>query len=200
MRPTIYFRTHTRTQYKGQMISSAEYIQLKAYARQDGIFFGILWIIAFACLIHSMQDHSLQFGFIIGAIATPFLAYYRLKHFRDKVLEGHISFRRAFAFVTFTMGYGSIIMAAATYIYFYFLDHGTFIGFLQQSFSTPEVRNSIMQTGVDIQEMEKQIQAMSQIRPIDFAFSVFSNGIISAFFMGIIIGFLGKRQTTPEQI
>ena len=200
MRPTIYFRTHTRTQYEGQMISSAEYIQLKAYARQDGIFLGILWIIAFACLIHSMQDPSLQFGFIIGAIATPFLAYYRLKHFRDKVLEGHISFRRAFAFVTFTMGYGSIIMAAATYIYFYFLDHGTFIGFLQQSFSTPEVRNSIMQTGVDIQEMEKQIQAMSQIRPIDFAFSVFSNGIISAFFMGIIIGFLGKRQTTPEQI
>lgn len=177
------------------MASSAEYIQLKAYARQDGIFFGILWIITFACLVYSMQDPSLQFGFIAGGIATPFLAYYRLKHFRDKVLEGNISFRRAFAFVTFTMGYGAIIMAAATYIYFYFLDHGTFISVLQQSFSTPEVRESIKQTGMDIQEMEKQVQAMSQIRPIDFAFSVFSNGIISAFFMGAIIGFIGKKVT-----
>ena len=162
------------------MISSAEYIQLKAYARQDGIFFGVLWIITFACLVSSMQDPSLQFGFIAGTIATPFLAYFRLRHFRDKVLEGNISFRRAFAFITFAMGYGSIIMAAATYIYFYFLDHGTFISVLQQSFSAPE--------------------AMSQIRPIDFAFSVFSNGIISAFFMGAIIGFIGKRQTTTEQI
>ena len=175
------------------MISSTDYIQLKAYARQDGIFFGILWIMAFACLIYSMQDPSLQFGFIAGGIATPFLAYYRLKHFRDKVLEGSISFRRAFAFVTLAMGYGAIIMAAATYIYFYFLDHGTFIGFLQQSFSTPEVRQSLMQTGMDIQEMEKQVQALSQIRPIDFAFSVFSNGIVSAIFMGAIIGFIGKR-------
>ena len=177
------------------MISSAEYIQLKAYARQDGIFFGVLWIITFACLVYSMQDPSLQFGFIAG-----FLAYFRLRHFRDKVLEGNISFRRAFAFITFAMGYGSIIMAAATYIYFYFLDHGTFISVLQQSFSAPEVRESIKQAGVDIREMEKQLQAMSQIRPIDFAFSVFSNGIISAFFMGAIIGFIGKRQTTTEQI
>ena len=96
------------------------------------------------------------------------------------------------------MGYGSIIMAAATYIYFYFLDHGTFISVLQQSFSTPEVRESIKQAGVNIQEMEKQLQAMSQIRPIDFAISVFSNGIISAFFMGAIIGFLGKK-TLPDR-
>jgi hypothetical protein len=50
---------------------------------------------------------------------------------------------------------------------------------------------------MSIQEMEKQLQAMSQIRPIDFAFSVFSNGIISAFFMGAIIGFLGKK-TLPD--
>jgi hypothetical protein len=50
-----------------------------------------------------------------------------------------------------------------------------------------------MQTGMDIQEMEKQVQALSQLRPIDFAFSVFSNGIVSAIFMGAIIGFIGKR-------
>ena len=193
------FFAHIRARNdKRQMISTAEYIQLKAYARQDGLFFGVLWIMTFACLVYSMQDPSLQLGFIIGAIATPFLAYYRLKHFRDKVLEGHISFRRAFAFITFAMGYGSIIMAAATYIYFYFLDHGTFISVLQQSFSTPEVRESIKQAGVNIQEMEKQLQAMSQIRPIDFAISVFSNGIISAFFMGAIIGFLGKK-TLPDR-
>ena len=175
------------------MINADEYIQLKAFARQDGLFLGLLWVICFACLVYSVKDPSLQLIFVAGSIATPFIAYYRLKHFRDKVLEGQISFLRAFAFVAFMMGYGSIIMAAATYCYFYFLDHGTFMNILQQNMAMPEVRNSLAQAGIDIKEMEKQMTALSQSRPIDFALNVFSNGLLTALIMGAIIGFLGKR-------
>ena len=172
------------------MINADEYIQLKAFARQDGLFLGLLWVICFACLVYSVTDPSLQLIFVAGSIATPFIAYYRLKHFRDKVLEGQISFLRAFAFVAFMMGYGSIIMAAATYCYFYFLDHGTFMNILQQNMSMPEVRNSLTQAGIDIKEMENQMTALSQSRPIDFALNVFSNGLLTALIMGAIIGFV----------
>ena len=175
------------------MIKADEYIQLKAFARQDGLFLGLLWVICFACLVYSVTDPSLQLIFVAGSIATPFITYYRLKHFRDKVLDGQISFLRAFAFVAFMMGYGSIIMAAATYFYFYFLDHGTFMNILQQNMSMPEVHNSLTQAGIDIKEMENQMTALSQSRPIDFALNVFSNGLLTALIMGAIIGFMGKR-------
>jgi len=181
------------------MITPTEYIQLKAYARQDGFFLGLLWIITFACLIYSTQDPTLQIGFMIGALATPFIVFYRLRHFRDKILEGCISFKRAFAFVALMMGYASVIMAAATYIYFSFIDNGTFMNMLQQNISLPEVRKSFVQAGIDIKEMENQLQIMSQIRPIDFAISIFSNGIISAIFMGLIIGVIGKSYNSTKQ-
>ena len=59
--------------------------------------------------------------------------------------------------------------------------------------SIPEVRNSLTQAGIDIKEMENQMTALSQSRPIDFALNVFSNGLLTALIMGAIIGFMGKR-------
>lgn len=178
------------------MISAIEYIQLKAFARQDGFFLGCLWIVTFACFIGSIKMPDLQLGFIAGIIATPFVVYYRLKHFRDKVLDGSISYRRAVSFIALTMIYASVIMAAATYAYFYFFDHGLFVSTLQESIALPEIRHSFAQAGMDAKQLDEQMAMIAQTRPIDFAFSVLSNGIILAFTFSLIIGFIGKKRVS----
>lgn len=181
------------------MISPIEYTQLKAFARQDGFFLGCLWIFTFACLIGSMSEPTLQIGFIAGTITTPIMTYRLLKRYRDRIIGGTISFRRAFCFVALMVVYASIIMAAATFVYFYFFDKGAFLSHLNQQLSIPEIRNSFAQAGMDSKMLDEQLGIMSQSRPVDLAFSIFCNSTVMGFLMAIIIGIIGKTKTAEAK-
>lgn len=176
------------------MISREEYIQLRAFARQDGLLMGALWVITFGCFIGSMRMPALQMGFMVGAIATPFVMLYRLRHFRDKVVEGRFSYGRAVAFCAMTMTYASLILAAATMVYFYFLDNGVLMNTLRSNIDIPEVRQGLAQAGMSPEDLEKQMDAISKSRPIDFAFSMFFNGIVSSFLLSLILGLAWKKR------
>ena len=176
------------------MISSEEYIQLKAFARQDGILMGLLWVVALACFVGSMTTPLLQFGFIVGVIATPFVMLYRLRHFRDKVLDGYIPYGRAVLFCTLTMVYASLITAAATLVYFYFIDNGLMMNTLRNNIEIPEVRQSLAQAGISPDELEQQIEEVGKARPIDFAISICCNGIVTSFLLSLLVGLAYKKR------
>lgn len=180
------------------MISLAEYTQLKAFARQDGFFIGLLWVFTFACFVGSMSEPGLQIGFISGVIVSPFIIYYRLKHYRDKIIGGAISFKRAFAFLAYVVVDASIILAAATFIYFYFLDKGQFMSSLQQNLAMPEIQQTIKQAGVDMKELNEQMMIFSQTRPIDIAFSLFFNTLVSGMLLSFLLSFIGSRIRTSK--
>lgn len=175
------------------MISPSEYIQLKAFARQDGFFIGLLWVFTFACFVCSMSSPDVQIGFIAGLMVSPFVVYFRLKHFRDKILGGKISFKRAFLYLAFVVVDASIILAAATFIYFYFLDNGVFMSRLHESMSLPEVKQSFTQAGMDVETIDKQLQLFSETRPIDIAFGIFFNTMISGFILALILSAIGHK-------
>ena len=48
----------------------------------------------------------------------------RLKRFRDNVLEGVISFSRALLYSMLVYFYAALLMAAAQFVYFQFIDNG----------------------------------------------------------------------------
>lgn len=175
------------------MISREEYIQLRAFARQDGLWIGLLWIATLGCFVGSIKEPALQTGFITGVIATPFVLYFRLRRFRDNVLDGSISYSRATAFCILTTTYASILMAGATLLYFYFLDNGMLINALRNNISMPELRESFRQTGLNPEELETEIEAIGGLRPIEFAFSIFFNGIVTSSFLSLILGLIGMR-------
>lgn len=175
------------------MISREDYIQLRAFARQDGLWVGLLWIATLGCFVGSIREPALQMGFITGVMATPFVIYFRLRRFRDGVLGGRISYGRAVTFCVMTAAYASILTAGATLAYFYFLDDGALINALRNNITIPELRESFRQTGIDPEELETEIEAIGKLRPIDFAFSIFFNGIVTSSLLGMILGLIGMR-------
>ena len=179
------------------MISPSEYIQLKAFARQDGFFLGCLWIFTLGCFIGSMSDSPLQIGFIAGVITTPIMMYRLLKHYRDRIIGGNISFKRAFCFVALMVVYAAIILAAATFIYFYFFDDGAFMSHMQQQMAIPQIRNSFTNAGMDVKMLDEQLGLLSQSRPVDMAFSLFCNSTFTGFIAAAIIAIIGKK-TQPK--
>lgn len=175
------------------MISPVEYIQLKAFARVEGIIFGILGTAVLACLVESMQDPSLGLLTPIGIIATPILAYYRLRHFRDSVLGGIISFRRGMAYMAFSFAYAALIMTVASYLYFAFMDNGQFLMAIQEQMMAPEVQTALNEAGVSQTILQQEMDTLAQIRPIDIAISILSNALISGFVLSIILGFICRK-------
>lgn len=52
------------------MINPEEIIQLKAFARQDGTFLGLIWIASFACYVGEFHTSSLGMLALILAVIS----------------------------------------------------------------------------------------------------------------------------------
>ncbi len=171
-----------------KMISSQDLGQLKAFARQDGFFLGLLWVASFACLVYiptSMMGSLLM-------LATPFLVCWRLGCYRDEALDGTISLRRGFAYVVYCFIYASFIFAAWQYIYFRYLDGGRFIG---------QIRDVVAQamplyekSGINASELTQAINQMAALTPLENAFVFMIQNILIGLVVALPLALVCRRK------
>lgn len=129
--------------------------QTNAFAMQYGALFGIQWIIGFTCFILCLQHPTLQAAYLVILFAVPFIGWYLVKTFRDRVTEGFISFRRAFLFSLMTYFYATVLLAITAYIYFEFIDHGQFFAAYLEYLERPEVKQIL-----NTPDMQLQMQTL----------------------------------------
>lgn len=168
------------------MISEQEYIQFKAYARQYGAMMGLVWVLSFACFVGGVKWPMLSFGFQISIMMIPFLASFFVRAYRDGVLNGLISFRRAFGFSLFIFFYAMLILAICQWAYFQYLDGGLIMGNMMKLVTTPEYEEMLKQMQIDKELMKQQIESLAEVRPIDFALSFMWMNT----FAGVVISWL----------
>lgn len=154
------------------MIRIENFIQLKAFARQDAIILSLLWTASFACITLVPAG---AFGNIL-AIATPFIIAWRLTKFRDLTLGGYISFRRAFAYGVYSFFYASLVFALVQFSYFRFLDHGTFARLITESMTM--LMPLYEQNGIPKEELKQNIDMVTMLTPIQWAFIFMMQNII----------------------
>lgn len=183
-----YFCTQTgkvarQITYNQKMATREEYEQLKAFARIDGAMVGGLWILSFACFVG--EFHNPMFGMLslLIGVGSLIFAAVRLRLFRDNVLDGRISFRRAFGYSLLTFAYAALLMAAAQYIYFQFIDQGFIISKYTEMASTEEFKSLMGVYGIKQEEMNAAMETLSSLRPIDIALQFITTNII----LGVII-------------
>lgn len=175
------------------MIERNEYIQLKAYARQYGAFMGLAWIAIFACFIGTVFKPALSIAFDIGIIMIPILAHFFVKRYRDGIIGGFISFRRAFFFSMLIFIYASLLLGIAQWAYFQFIDGGRLVGELQKVLVSPEFKpviDAYSQNGIDL---SKQMDVLSTSRPIDFAFTFMWFNFIAGTFVSFVVALFLKK-------
>ena len=93
------------------MIRIEDFIQLKAFARQDGLLLSLLWTASFALIVYMPAS---AMGNIL-AIITPLFVAWRLRIFREYALGGIISMRRAYGYSAYTFVYASLVFAIVQY-------------------------------------------------------------------------------------
>lgn len=174
-------------------MTAPEYVQLKAYARQDGFFLALLWIASFACYIMGITNGLLGMVAMMLAVMTPFFVAGRLRKFRDEGREGVISFRRSYAYTVFVFFYGAVLLAVAQFLYFAYMDNGYLLSTFSKIVSSAEGKEMLQQYGMT-QVAEDSLSEMASLRPIDYALNILTVNIMIGFVLGVPIGLVMYRR------
>lgn len=165
------------------MTTREEYEHIKAYARIDGAIMGGLWILSFICFIAQFYMPLLNMASMIIGVVSIIVTAMRLKNFRDNILDGVISYWKAYGYSMLTYFYAALLMAAAQYIYFQFIDNGFLISQYTAMTSSPEFKSMMTLYGIKAEEMKLTMDTIASLRPIDVALQFFSTNII----LGLVI-------------
>ena len=157
-------------------------MQLKAFARQDGMMLAVLWIASFACMTVIPAG---AFGNLL-ALATPFFVVWRLIQFRDKVLDGTASFRRSFAFAFYVFVYASLVFA-----YFRFLDGGAFASAIGESLRL--LATVYEQNGISNTQITESINLVPMLTPVQWAFIFLMQNLAIGAVVSVPIAAVCKR-------
>lgn len=170
------------------MIDVVSIVQVKAFARQGGVFLSLLWLVSFAAMMYASQS---PWGSLL-AMATPFLVGWLLCRFRNFALDGHISFRRSFAFSVLTFFYASIIFALAQYLYFRYLDQGIFLSNLMDNVKV--LKEAYAQNGMSVKELEEAVTLVGTLPPIQLAFMFMMQNIFMGLVLSVPVALLCKKK------
>ena len=175
-------------------MTAPEYIQLKAFARQDGALLALLWMATFFLYIIGVENQMLGLAALLLMVYTPIFVGERLGKFRDYGREGLISFRRAYAYTVLVFFYGGVLFAIAQYLYFAFIDNGYLMTQFSKMVNSNEAQKMLQQYGMT-EMMNESLNEMANIRPIDYALNMLTVNISLGFILGVPISLIMQRNT-----
>lgn len=178
-------------------MSPIEYVQMKAFARIDGLLLAVLWVFSFVCYVVGLSNPLLSVLAMLLAVSTPFVVAKRLRKFRDVALQGSISLMRGWAFVVFVFFYGSILFALVLYAYFAYIDHGYVIQNLLQMLNAPETAEVISQYGLS-ESMNISLEQLQSMRPIDLSLNILTSNIMLGIILGFPIGLMMRKDMSTK--
>lgn len=174
-----------------------EYVQLKAFARQDGALLSLLWIGGFICYVQGLTNPLMGMAALILIATSPFYAANRLRHFRDEAREGCITFLRGYGYIILTFFYAGLLLAAALYVYFAYIDNGYLLGKFMELTNSEEGKQVLQAYGMT-EQMNEGLQALSELRPIDYALNMLTINILTGFLLGLPIAALMQRSVVKK--
>ena len=180
------------------MITSIEYVQLKAFARQDGALLALLWVFTSVLYIIGMTNQLIGLAATMLIIYTPFFVGSRLRNFRDYGREGLISFRRGYVYTVFVFFYAGVLFAIAMYLYLAFMDNGYLMSQMSKVLTSDEAQQAMRQYGMT-EMMNESLRQMAEIRPIDYALDMLTVNISLGFILGVPISLIMQRTVLKNE-
>ncbi len=174
------------------MINVVSLVQLKAFARQDGLYLFVVWLASFLFVVY---QPGMPWGNIL-AISTPFVVGWTLTRFRNEALDGQISFRRALAYSVYTFAYASMVFCLAQYLFFRFIDPAAFTTMLSDVVDTLSASIAASDAnGADlVKSMRAAVEAFSVLSPIEIAFSFMMNNLLIGIILSLPIAAVCRRR------
>lgn len=177
-------------------MDTIDYKMARTYAGQYGAVVGALWIISFACFIGGLHYPLLSnFSLLIG-LASLFVTGALIRKFSRTVFP--VKFSQAAWMTIQIYMYASLLMAAAQFIYFRFLDNGFLVSTYETLFQSPEYQQLLQQLLPGIsnqtQAIDEVIGMLYTITPIQLTFNFLIYNVFLGFILAIPTGYFASRK------
>ncbi|MDD3387686.1 MAG: DUF4199 domain-containing protein [Prevotella sp.] len=180
------------------MINVAALVQVRAFARQYGLFLSLLWIASFLLVVLAPSS---SFGSLL-ALSTPFFVGWLLSRFRDYALDGVISFRRGFVFSCYTFFYASLIFVIVQYVYFRFFDQGAMMTILMNSIKMMEEANASGDVAISqtLAQMKQGMSLIGDLTPLELSFALMMQNLFYGVIFSLPIALICRRTKPSNKI
>lgn len=150
---------------------------LHKYAMLFGTYMGVFWICKFILFPVGLRIPFLLLPFFVLSLSVPFLGYYYVRLYRNKICNGTIGFFPAWAFTVFLYMFASLLVAVAHYIYFQFLDHGFILSYYLDVIKEMKAMNK-PGTAESIRQLEEMFIMVGNLSPIELTMQLISQDVL----------------------
>lgn len=172
------------------------YQHLRAFARIDGGKLGLFWIGSFALFVLNFSFPLCGMLWMITMIATPFIIGILTRRYTVSQLDGTITYGRAYVYSFLVTFYASLILAIAQWVYFQYIDNGFFLNQYVKIMSSQDVSNALSSMGYKIDEINKLIEVLRSLRPIDIALQVLWSNMIAGLIISLTTALYASSRKT----
>ena len=132
------------------------------FAMTLGLRVGLVWIVSFTLVVLSFPSLFSDLGLLVGLFSLP-LAGMNLRRFR-RTLQDFTPFRLLWT-SWYTFLCGVLLLTAAQYAYFAFLDKGRLLQRMTDLYTSPDMAEALRQAGaVDMQDMiQESLEMMGEM-------------------------------------
>lgn len=179
-------------------------------AMNFGAVVGLYYIVKFCLFPLSLYSTMVALLFLGLTLVVPFLVFMLVKRYRDQYCQGRLEFVRAWAFSVLIMGFGSLLAAAAHYIYFAYIDGGAMVGVLEQSIeqlqgvdlSTLEDgdADALAQFGQSIEMMKQTAEQLQGMSAIEITMGMLSNNFSWSIVLSLPIALIVLRRKIKQKL
>lgn len=166
---------------------------MQRYAMLFGTYMGVFWIIKFAFFPLGLNTPFLFFLFLGLTLCVPFMGYYYVKMFRDRVCGGSIGFLRAWAFTVLIYLFAAMLTAIAHYIYFRFIDHGFIISTYEAMLENVKA-SQIPGVEAYLGQLDEAVSLMSGLTPTDITIQLLSQNVFYGSLLAIPTALFAMRR------
>ncbi len=178
-------------------MDATSYRQLRAYAAQYGGIIGLMWVVSFSFYIIGLTQPLIgNIGLLMG-IMSVWAAGMLIRKFRREIVA--IRYWHSWWMGVLIFMYAALLMAAAQFIYFRYIDNGLMIDTYATIMQQPEAVATIqaMMPGEDVTKMtEEVISLLKTISPIQLTFNFLTYNLFFGIFLAIPAAWIGRSGKT----
>ncbi|MCM1109532.1 MAG: DUF4199 domain-containing protein [Clostridium sp.] len=182
-------------------MTAFDYKEARSYTARNGLAVGGMWIASFSLFIMGLHNPLAGNLSLIAGVGSVVLAGWIVRSYRRM---NSLNTLQAF-WMSFNLYlYASLLMAAAQYVYFRYLDNGMLMAAIETVMDTPEYKEMMKKLMPDENTEDVMTQALDNFRavtPIQLTMSLLFNNFILGLMLCLptsLIGMTGKSDNKPN--
>lgn len=170
---------------------------LQRYAMLFGTYMGVFWAAKFFLFPLGLNSPFLLFLFLGLTLCVPFMAFYYVRLYRDRVCNHSIGFFHAWQFTFLMYTFAALLTAVFHFLYFRFIDQGRIVNSYARLLESLKTTTGVPEMENYFTQLNDFLELARSMTPIDITMQLVSQNIFYGALLAILTAIFVMKRPTP---